>query len=199
MRFPVLIPATFLALLSLAVCAHAAGSVEERVVTYPVSGRTGAALYESIGRNGPVLSDGRSTVAHTTFKLTWRRDYRKQDGGCLLAGAVPRLIITYTLPKPSGKLPPDVAASWQRFIDGILAHEKVHGDQIRAMTEAIRAESIGLFEPGDANCKRIYGSLEPKLKALSDARQAQSRAYDKVEMAPGGPVERLILDLINGR
>ena len=198
MRFPVLIFVTLFALLSLAVSAHAAGSVEERVVTYPVSGRTGAELYESIGRDGPVLSNGRSTIAHTTFKLTWRRDYRPKNGGCVLAGAVPRLIITYTLPKPSGKLPPDVAASWQRFIGGILAHEKVHGDQIRAMVEAIRAESIGLFEPGDAKCKRIYGSLEPKLKALSDQRQAQSRAYDKVEMAPGGPISRLVFDLIKG-
>lgn len=178
--------------------ARAGGTVEERISTYPVSGRTGAELYQSIGQNGPVISGGRRTLAHTSFKLTWRRDYRKKDGGCVLAGAIPKLVITYTLPKPSAKLAPDVAASWKRFIDAIAAHEKVHGDQIRAMTEAIETESVGLFEPGDPGCKRIYGSLEPRLKALSDRRSEQSRAFDAVEMAPGGPIERLILDLVNG-
>ena len=80
---------------------------QEKIATYSVRGGSGAELYKEIGRKGPVIGDGRRTVAHTTFKLTWRRDYQPRgDGSCVLAGAVPRLIITYTLPEAAGPLSP---------------------------------------------------------------------------------------------
>ncbi|RYE98157.1 MAG: DUF922 domain-containing protein [Oxalobacteraceae bacterium] len=44
----------------------------ETVETYAISGKTGAELYESIGERGPLLGANR-VVAHTRFKLTWRR------------------------------------------------------------------------------------------------------------------------------
>jgi hypothetical protein len=102
-------------------------------------------LYRSVGENGPVISGDRRTIAHTTFKLTWGRDYREQaDGSCVIARNVPKLIITYTLPKPRGGLPSSVATSWKRFYDGLLAHEKVHGQHIIEMVQAIEAVSVGL-------------------------------------------------------
>ena len=45
---------------------------------------------ESIGENGPVISGSRRTIAHTTFQLTWGRDYRERaDGSCVIARNVP--------------------------------------------------------------------------------------------------------------
>ena len=55
----------------------------------------------------------------------------------LIVSAVPKLIITYTLPKPAEKLPAGIARNWEAFIAGIRAHEKVHGDLIRQMVKEI--------------------------------------------------------------
>ncbi len=119
----------------------------EQIKSYPVSGQTGAELYEAIGRNGPEISLGMRTIAHTSFKLTWRRNYEPQGGNCVLVSAVPKLIITYVLPKPKGKLPAALQPHWQRFYEGVRAHEKVHGDYIRDLVHAIEAETIGLTVP----------------------------------------------------
>lgn len=170
----------------------------EQVQTYPVYGRTGAELYESIGEQGPKLGPTRA-IAYTDFKLTWRRDYRPQsDGSCKLVAATPRLVLTYKLPKPTGKLPRTTQKRWKRFIDGITAHEKVHGDQIIDMVRKIEDLSVGFSLADDPACKKIYGKLKPHLARLSLEQRQQSRDFDRVEMSNGGNVHKLILGLVNG-
>jgi predicted secreted Zn-dependent protease len=169
----------------------------EQVSTYPVSGRSGAELYSSIGQNGPVISGERRTIAHTTFKLTWRRDYRERgDGSCVIAANVPRLIITYTLPKPRDGLPQGVASSWKRFYDGLAAHERVHGQYIIEMVQAIEAVSVGLSAPADPGCHKVRAELQTHLKRLSDQQRARGRAFDRIEMGEGGNVQGLVLELL---
>ncbi|WP_420410316.1 DUF922 domain-containing Zn-dependent protease [Hoeflea sp.] len=172
----------------------------EQVKTYPVSGSTGAELYQSIGERGPVISGNRRTIAHTTFKLTWRRDYREQaDGGCVIATNIPKLIITYTLPKPRGPVPPSVASSWKRFYEGLAAHERVHGQHIKEMVQAIQDVSVGLRSPDDPGCHKVRAKLQTHLKRLSDEQRARGRAFDRVEMGDGGNVHQLVLGLLTGR
>lgn len=177
----------------------ASGELTEQVEHYAISGQSGAELYGSIGDNGPEIAGGRRTIAHTAFRLTWRRDYRPQaDGRCVLASAVPRLVITYTLPRPRGELPAPVAASWKRFYEGLAAHEKVHGAQFIDMVNKISEISVGLSAEQDAGCQKVRAKLQRHLKQLSDERQALSRAYDVEEMSRGGNVHGLILGLVNG-
>ncbi|WP_422373629.1 DUF922 domain-containing Zn-dependent protease [Hoeflea sp.] len=172
----------------------------EQVKTYPVSGSTGAELYQSIGENGPVISGNRRTIAHTTFKLTWRRDYRERaDGSCIIAVNVPKLIITYTLPKPRGPVPPSVASSWKRFYDGLAAHERVHGQHIKEMVQAIQDVSVGMSAPNDPGCHKVRAELQTHLKRLSDEQRARGRAFDREEMGDGGNVHQLVLGLVTGR
>lgn len=87
---------TTIALCALPLSAQAADwKPAEQIKTYAISGNTGGALYQSIGERGPTA--GVQAIAHTTFKLTWRRDYRPQpDGACVLATARPNLTIIYT-------------------------------------------------------------------------------------------------------
>ena len=114
----------------------------EQVKTYAIRGATGIDLYRSIGEHGPAA--GVPAIAHTSFKLTWTRDYRPHpDGSCVLAVAKPKLIITYTLPKAPSGLPPVVAEKWQRFVSGVETHERVHGEQIVDMVRGIEAFSRG--------------------------------------------------------
>ncbi|UVK37737.1 DUF922 domain-containing Zn-dependent protease [Mesorhizobium sp. AR10] len=170
----------------------------EKVETYAISGETGHELYASIGERGPKLGIARA-IAYTNFKLTWTRDYQPQGGACVLVSARPKLIITYTLPKPAGQLPPAIARNWAIFIAGVRSHEKVHGDIIEDMVRKIEAMSVGLTAPGDPGCSKIRTELTRRLTELSLAQRQASRDFDKTELSQGGNLHQLILDLVNGR
>ncbi|MET3662597.1 DUF922 domain-containing Zn-dependent protease [Aquamicrobium ahrensii] len=177
--------------------ALAGGEIVERVETYSISGRTGIELYRSIGERGPKSGVGRA-IAHTTFKLTWRRDYRPQGASCTLVSAVPRLIITYTLPKPSNPLPPETKKRWETFIDGIKRHEEVHGVHMKEMVAEIEANTIGATAGNDPGCKKIRQDIQAPLGAASLRQRQRSSEFDRVEMAEGANMHRLILGLVNG-
>jgi predicted secreted Zn-dependent protease len=170
----------------------------ERTEYYAVSGSSGPELYASIGDRGPKIAGAVSTIAHTSFKLTWRRNYVPKDGGCVLASAQPRLIITYVLPRVRGKLPPAVRSEWDRFSEGVQAHEKVHGQMIVDMVREIEAVSVGLSVPDDPECKAIRTELTRRLAEISQRQRARSRDFDRMEMSDGGNIHSLILRLVNG-
>lgn len=184
-------------------CSATAGRAEwqasEVIETYAIAGRTGPALYESIGQRGPKVRDGKvRAIAHTNFKLTWSRKYVPKDGACTLVSAVPKLIITYTLPKPAEKLPAAVAAGWKTFIAGIRDHEKVHGELIRQMTKEIEAATVGMSVAGDPKCVKIRAELQKRLTAVYETYKQRNRDFEHAEMGSGGNVQRLILGLVNG-
>lgn len=171
----------------------AASEVEK---TYAVGGRTGIELYRSIGERGPKVGVGR-VIAHTSFKLTWSRKYEPRDGACVLASARPKLTITYTLPRPSQTLSADIQRKWRDFIEGVRAHERVHGDFIKEMVRTIEAETVGLTVPDDPGCTRIKTEMTSRLSRISLEQRQRSRDFDKVELGEGGNVHQLILALVN--
>ncbi|HRP79546.1 MAG TPA: DUF922 domain-containing protein [Aquamicrobium sp.] len=178
--------------------AHAGWKPVERVEHYTVSGRSGLELYRSIGENGPVIGVGRA-IAYTDFKLLWSRDYRPQsDGSCKLVTARPSLTITYRLPKAPENLPEATRRAWKTFLDGIAAHEKVHGDIIVDMVRQIEAVSVGLSAPADPGCKKVRAALQSRLGPLSQAQRRKSRDFDRDEMRNGGNVHQLIRALVEG-
>jgi predicted secreted Zn-dependent protease len=184
---------------SLPLAAHADWQATEKVQTYAISGKTGPDLYASIGERGPEIGGGLRTIAHTNFKLTWSRKYDPQpDGSCTLTSARPNLIITYVLPKPAEKLPADIRANWDIFVEGVRKHELVHGTMTKDMVKAIEAVSVGLSVSNDPDCSKIRTELTTKLSELSQAQRQRSRDFDKVEMTGGGNIHQLILGLVNG-
>jgi len=186
-------------LLAGALPASAGWQAVEKVETYAISGKTGPQLYESIGQKGPKVRDGSArAIAHTNFKLTWTRNYVPKGGACTLVTAVPKLIITYTLPKPSAKLPMPAAGNWETFIAGIRAHENVHGELIRTMTREIEAATVGLSVPNDPKCSKIRQEMTRRLTAIYETYKQRNRDFEQSEMSAGGNVQRLILALVNG-
>lgn len=165
---------------------------------YLIRGKTGPELYASIGERGPEVGGLMRTIAYTTFKLTWTRDYQPRDGGCVLASARPKLTITYTLPKPASRLSGAVRSNWETFITGVRDHEKVHGDMIKDMVREIERISIGLTVENDPNCKKIRQELTRRLAAISQEQRRRSRDFDRVELGDGGNIHQLILRLVNG-
>lgn len=178
--------------------AQAEGQVVEQVKTYAISGTTAPELYASIGERGPKAGIGRA-IAHTNFKLTWQRNYVPQGDACTLVSAKPKLIITYTLPKPAGRLPDGLKQRWDVFYEGVRRHELVHGQMIKDMVATIERTTIGLTVPGDPNCKKIRQEMIKPLSEASLAQRQQSSDFDRVELNDGGNVHRLILSFVNGQ
>jgi len=170
----------------------------EREKPYLIRGTTGPELYASIGERGPEVGGLTRTIAHTTFKLTWTRDYQPRDGGCVLAAARPKLTITYTLPKPAARLSGAVRDNWETFIAGVRDHEKVHGRMIKDMVREIERVSIGLTVEDDPGCRKIRQELTRRLAAISQEQRRKSRDFDRVELGDGGNIHQLILRLVNG-
>ncbi|MDB5556672.1 MAG: hypothetical protein JWL86_6656 [Rhizobium sp.] len=179
--------------------ANAEWKATERIETYSVSGQSGAELYAAIGERGPKVGGlPLGAIAHTSFKLTWTRRYEPRDGGCVIAVNKPKLIITYVLPKLTGKPPVSVRQEWETFITGVRNHEKVHGRMIVDMVKEIEAMSVGLSVPNDPDCKAIRQELTRRLAEISQNQRQKSRDFDKVELSDGGNIHQLILRLVNG-
>jgi predicted secreted Zn-dependent protease len=173
----------------------------EKIETYAVSGQTAEQLYLSVGEKGPVVGtagNARRVIAHTFFKLTWQRDYQPQGDACVLKSARPKLLITYTLPKPAGKLAPALQARWSTFAAGLIAHEKVHGAGIVEMVDKIVSFSTGLTAENDPGCKKVRAELTQYLDQLSKAQRQGSRDFDKVEFGQNGDMLKLIAAFLGG-
>lgn len=171
---------------------------KEVVKTYAVSGTTGPELYASIGENGPKIGPTR-TIAVTNYDLRWRRNYVPEGTSCRLVSAIPFLTISYTLPKPSSKLPAATETLWKAFADGIRAHERVHGDYVRQMTQDILDTTVGMVVEDDPGCRKIKEAVKKPILEAGLAYKAKNRAFEEAEMAKGGNVHQLILALVNGR
>lgn len=170
----------------------------EKVKTYTVSGTTGPELYASIGQKGPQISKNRRTIAHTNFTLLWSRKYKTDDGNCTLVSAKPKLTITYTLPKPAQKLPPETAALWATFYAGIEKHEHIHGDYIKEMVQKIETATVGMSVANDPKCTKFKTELNKVLSELFQEQRQRGRDFDRSDMAQGGNIHQLILGLVNG-
>nr|WP_246748669.1 DUF922 domain-containing protein [Rhizobium setariae] len=172
----------------------------EKISTYAITGSSGIDLYRSIGKHGPVAGGNVRAIAHTDFKLTWTRKYQPQpDRSCVLTLAKPKLIITYRLPKPSNALPSPLAASWEAFVAGVHAHERIHGTFIKEMVQEIEKVSVGLSAPDDTKCQKIRADLQARLATISQRQRQRGRDFDQVELSEGGNIHQLVLKLVNGQ
>lgn len=198
MRATVLWPCCLaFAALSLSTVAKADWRPVEKVETYAITGQTGPALYASIGERGPDLGGQGRVIAHTTFKLTWTRNYQPQGNACVLVSAVPKLTIIYTLPKPATALPAAINGKWKTFIAGVAAHERVHGGFVTDMVHEIETLSVGFSADDDPGCTKIRAALTTRLGEISQRERQRNRDFDQVEMSQGGKMQQLILALVN--
>ncbi|RVB76759.1 DUF922 domain-containing protein [Mesorhizobium sp. M7A.F.Ca.CA.002.04.1.1] len=189
---------SFAALLALPLTAHAEWKPVEKIEPYAISGQSGAELYRSIGEKGPKLGIARA-IAYTNFKLTWGlRDYKPSGKDCVLTAGRPKLIVTYTLPKPSRALPPAVQKNWDTFIAGVAAHEKVHGASMIQMVHDIQAATDGLTVADDPKCSKTRAEVVKRLDAISKARVQASRDFDRIEFGNGGNLQKLVFSLVTG-
>ena len=169
---------------------------KERIKSYPITGTTGRALYASIGKHGPRLKGGRRTIAHTTFDLKWRRNYKPQGSACKLVSARPFLTIIYTVPKVKTNLTGPLASKWNRFYAGILTHEKVHGKYVREAVYEIMQSTVGLTVKNDLKCQKIRTKVLQEVKTAYKNYSTKSRVFDQAETTSNGNVRQLVKALV---
>ncbi len=154
----------------------------EEIKFYAIAGKTGPELYESIGERGPKIGGGKTRViAHTSYVLTWDRQFDRSNNACTILSATPKLKITYTLPKPAQKLTSPVKEHWETFYEGIRRHELVHGDHAKDMTREIVRRTVGLSVPNDPKCQKIRKVLIKEITDMVDVQRAQGP-----RLRPGG-------------
>jgi predicted secreted Zn-dependent protease len=104
-----------------------AGLTNTRVVHYPVSGRSAAAVRRSMEASRPAEEDGRRYDGLTTWEYGYR--YRHDGrGGCDPATTEVTYTITVTMPQLTtpGQLDRRERASWDAYYAGLAAHERNH-------------------------------------------------------------------------
>jgi predicted secreted Zn-dependent protease len=179
------------------VATHAAAQAGEAITVrekyFAVSGSTGLELYTSIGHSGP-----KNAIAHTSHTLKWSKRFDEEGGGCRLVGVRPVVTITYTLPKPAGKLSAATRKRWDVFIAGVRKHEEEHGRMIRQMVAATVASLGDVHVADDPTCSKVKRETNRRIAEAASAHKERSREFDRIEQSDGGNVHRLVLALVNG-
>ena len=84
------------------------------------------------------------------------------------------------------QLPAPLAENWKRFIAGMTAHEKVHGDHIKEMVDRIIATTVGVNVPNDAGCRKIRQQLQGPLGEASLEQRARAKGQRAWKRPPSG-------------
>lgn len=180
--------------------AFAGPLVKEAVEYYSISGRTGAELLREMNRHGPRHGFLRRAIAQTRYAPDIRGNLVKQDGVCRMKGGRFVLNITYVYPRPSEKLPSDVARRWKAFQADNVRHEKMHGRIAREM--AVRLDRVlRTFSYRDRNshCNMAMLKLERAVDKVVREYNRKQRVFDAKEHRQGGAVEKSIVALLGKR
>lgn len=163
--------------------------------TYPVSGNTGAALLSVMDRRGPRQGFRARAIAQTRYSVSWRIEWAETVADCRVRRADGQLAITYTYPKLSGPVSPQLKRRWDAFLRGVTAHEERHGDMARQMAGAAQKAMLGVRIAKDRGCRRAQAEAKRRLAAVYEDYERRQNSFDRREHRPGGPVEGLVVRL----
>ena len=179
--------------------AGASASIKTRTTTYSISGKNGDALLKAMDRRGPKHGFLTRAIAQTSYTVSWAVDWKEEDGNCRVANAAATLSITYSYPQVKGKMSPDLARRWQRFMAGVRKHEQAHGRIARQMVGVAEKSVSGLSSRNDRHCRRTQAEFKKRIAMTYAKYEARQIAFDNVEHADGGHVEALVTLLGKGK
>jgi predicted secreted Zn-dependent protease len=149
-------------------------------------------------RRGPKHGFLTHAIAQTAYTVSWNIDWRERGDSCRVADATALLSITYTFPQVSGQMSPGLQRHWARFMAGVRKHEQTHGRIARQMVNEAQRSLSGLFDGNDPGCRRTQAEVKQVIATVYAKYEARQLAFDQVEHAPGGNVERLVTALSRG-
>jgi predicted secreted Zn-dependent protease len=159
---------------SAAAAAGGGGAADVLVTYYDVYGVTAEALNAAIKAKGP-----KGYGSFTDSKVSYT--YQSQAGptGCRVQTLDTELAITMTLPRwvqAPGAVTPALAASWERYLAALRAHESAHIDLIRRLYTILRA---GLAETTAPTCGELEAALRGRYDAVMREGQRVNDEYDR--------------------
>lgn len=166
---------------------------------YDISGTNGAALLDAMDRRGPKHGFLTRAIAQTGYTVGWQIEWAMANGTCRVKKATADLAITYTFPRVTTRLPPDLNRRWTRFMDGVRMHEETHGKLARQMVRAAEREVAGMSMQNDPDCAKSRRAVKRKMAAIYADYERRQVQFDSREHREGGPVEGLVNALLRKR
>ncbi len=176
--------------------ASAAVKVTESVQQYRISGKSGEALLKAMDRRGPKHGFLTRAIAQTSYSVAWTIEWAETAKACRVKRVDGELVVLYTLPRPTGDLPPDLKRRWRKFYAGVKKHEKVHGDLARRMARAAEKAIASVTIANDKGCRKSSIEAKRRMSAIYADYEARQNRFDEKEHRDGGRVERLIDALV---
>jgi predicted secreted Zn-dependent protease len=152
----------------------------ERLVAYPVSGRTPSELRLALADSGLVDNSGAQSAALTKWHVTWAYTYGPgPSGDCELSRIRVALRVITTMPEwdPPPAADPDLVESWEHFENALIFHERGHALNGLDLAAEILA-ALRNLRPSD-NCDRLASRANTKANGYLADAQDDDRAYDR--------------------
>jgi len=145
--------------------------------TYPVRGRTVAAITRSMELAGPTW-EGRAVQGLAEWRLRWEWRSTMHEGTCRLAGL--RVVVEVEIILPSWKDHDSAASSlvlaWEDFETALRRHEYGHRDiGLQAATAVLRA----LGELRTPDCAAMSDVAGPRAREIARAYQKRNDLYER--------------------
>jgi predicted secreted Zn-dependent protease len=179
--------------------AGATAKVSVRTEHYRISGQTGLALLDQMDRRGPKHGFMSRAIAQTRYSMNSSADWEWANGVCRARDVSVELAITYVYPRPTGAVPAQLKRRWSRFMQGVVAHEEMHGKIAKQMAVAASRTIQRLAVRDDRNCSRVQREMKRQVNAVVAQYEARQEQFDNREHREGGNIDRLVRSLAIGR
>ncbi len=176
--------------------AQAGVKVSESQKTYAISGTSGIALLQAMDKSGPKHGFLTRAIAQTSYSVSWTIEWGETRTACRVKRADGKLDITYTYPRVSNAITPQLKRRWNTFLSGVRRHELHHGEIARQMARAAEKAVAGVTIRNDPGCRKSRKEVKRRMAAVYADYEARQIRFDSKEHAGGGQVEDLIDALI---
>jgi predicted secreted Zn-dependent protease len=189
--------ASVIACLAGSVAAAERDGITAKVTYYAISGETPRDMFLSMVKRGPKGGFGSRAIAQTQYHTDWSTTLSYANGACRVVRAEPRTTITYIYPRRPDGMSKSVGKKWDRFMTGIMRHERQHGRYVREMLAEAKKSILGLKIHGDENCKQTRAEMKRRVSRIHDLYEAKQRAFDVREHRDDANIDRLIKAFVN--
>lgn len=196
-RLRAAIVASIIACLAGNVAAAERDGITVKVTYYEITGETPRDMFLSMVKHGPKDGFRSRAIAQTQYHTDWSTTLSYTKGVCRVVRAEPRATITYIYPRRPAGMSPSVSGRWDRFMAGIVRHERQHGRYVREMLGEAKKSILGLKINGDEDCRRTRAEMKRRVSRIHDLYEAKQRAFDVREHRDGAKIDKLIKAFVN--
>lgn len=164
-----------------ATTAQARVIINERTTFYNVSGKSGKALFQSIGKRGPKVR-ARHAIATTTSAIRVRNLKPKITRRACRVGSVDVIVdITYRYPRWKGarKASPKLQKAWKNFMKKVRVHERIHGRIAKDHARDVHKTLKGFRGRVSRGCKNFGRGAERKFRRQAKKADRRHRMLDR--------------------